>query len=94
MTEEISFPVNLDDASDEEVLAVERHCRHALATPFAIEHGLDIGEAKLALATLAEYARAAREARTCRLAGKVQRAMVIERVNEDRYQALPEVLRW
>lgn len=88
------FPVNIDDASDLDVAGVETFCRNALAVPFAFAHGLSVPEAREALALLADYASAVREARACRLVGKVARAMVLERANEDRYNELPEVLRW
>lgn len=90
----LDFPVNLDDSPDDDLAVVEDFCRHALAFPFALAHGLSVPEAREALGLLAEYARAAREARALRLAGRIERAMVIERANEDRYADLPASLRW
>lgn len=88
------FPLNIDDASEIDVIAIESFCREALATPFAFAHGLEIRDARRALDTLAAYAKNVREAREYRKAGKVHHAMVLERVNEDRYAALPMELQW
>jgi hypothetical protein len=88
------FPVNLDDATDLDLAQVESYCRHELAFPFALAHGLTVSEAREALGNLAEYARAGREARAARLAGQIPRAMVLERTNDDRYKELPACLQW
>lgn len=88
------FPINLDNATELDVIAIEAFCRETRVVPFAFAHGLGINEARVALDDLAAYAKTVREAREFRKAGKICHAMVLERVNEDRYAALPEVLRW
>lgn len=88
------FPANLDDADDGELAQVEHYARHELAFPFALAHGLTVPEAREALGLLASYAKSVREARALRIAGRIARAMVLERANEDRYAELPACLRW
>jgi len=53
-----------------------------------------VPEAREALGLLASYAKSVREARALRIAGRVARAMVLERANADRYAELPACLRW
>lgn len=91
---EADFPVNLDDAGADEVASVESFARTALAVPFAVAHGLSVPEARDALRTIADYCRSLRESRAARSVGRVAVAMVHERVNQDRFEQLPECLRW